>query len=112
MACGWPTEPPDALKIPGRLGLQSNIADRLAGIGGPLPPLENCRDCPGRTRATPRRLPPLPLAGHGSHPHARGMFVVTEEDAAAIRAVFEQEGETELAGQIAALAYDAQRRLG
>jgi hypothetical protein len=40
------------------------------------------------------------------------MFVVTEEDAAAIRAVFEQEGETELAGQIAALAYDAQRRLG
>jgi hypothetical protein len=34
-----------------------------------------------------------PLAGHGRRPHAVGMFVVSEADAAAIRTVFEQEGE-------------------
>jgi hypothetical protein len=33
------------------------------------------------------------LAGHGVRHHANGMFVVTEADAAAIRAVFNQEGE-------------------
>jgi hypothetical protein len=33
------------------------------------------------------------LVGHGAHHHAIGMFVVTEADAAAIRAVFNQEGE-------------------
>jgi hypothetical protein len=34
-----------------------------------------------------------PLVGRGAHRHAIGMFVVTEADAAAIRAVFNQEGE-------------------
>jgi hypothetical protein len=33
------------------------------------------------------------LVGCGAHRHAIGMFVVTEADAAAIRAVFNQEGE-------------------
>jgi hypothetical protein len=33
------------------------------------------------------------LVGRGAHRHAIGMFVVTEADAAAIRAVFNQEGE-------------------
>src|ERR1700682_2330599 len=33
------------------------------------------------------------LVGHGAHHHAIGMFVVTEADAAAIRDVFDQEGE-------------------
>ena len=33
------------------------------------------------------------LASHGAPHHAWGMFVITEDDAAAIRAVFNQEGE-------------------
>src|SRR6202041_3049566 len=33
------------------------------------------------------------LASRGAHRHAFGMFVITEADAAAIRAVFNQEGE-------------------
>ena len=33
------------------------------------------------------------IAGHTVSPHAPAMFVVTEEDAAAIRAVYEQRGE-------------------
>ena len=33
------------------------------------------------------------LVRRGARPHADGMFVVTEADAAAIRAVFDQEGE-------------------
>jgi hypothetical protein len=33
------------------------------------------------------------LAGGGARHHAIGMFVITEADAAAIRAVFNQEGE-------------------
>jgi hypothetical protein len=33
------------------------------------------------------------LAGRGARRHALGMFVVTEADAAAIRAIFHQEGE-------------------
>jgi hypothetical protein len=33
------------------------------------------------------------LAGRGACGHAIGMFIVTEADAAAIRAVFDQEGE-------------------
>jgi hypothetical protein len=37
------------------------------------------------------------LVGHGAHRHAIGMFVVTEADAAAIRAVFNQEGELSVA---------------
>jgi hypothetical protein len=34
-----------------------------------------------------------PLVGHNAPPHAPAMFAVTEADAAAIRAVFEQRGE-------------------
>jgi hypothetical protein len=37
--------------------------------------------------------PHAALAGCGARRHARGMFVVTEADAAAIRAIFHQEGE-------------------
>ena len=33
------------------------------------------------------------LASRGAHHHAWGMFVITEADAAAIRAVFNEEGE-------------------
>jgi hypothetical protein len=33
------------------------------------------------------------LSGAGAAPHSPTMFVVTEADAAAIRTVFEQEGE-------------------
>jgi hypothetical protein len=33
------------------------------------------------------------LASRGAHRHAFGMFVITETEAAAIRAVFSQEGE-------------------
>jgi hypothetical protein len=33
------------------------------------------------------------LAGRGAYRHAIGMFIVTEADAAAIRAVFDQDGE-------------------
>jgi hypothetical protein len=33
------------------------------------------------------------IVGRSAHRHAIGMFVVTEADAAAIRAVFNQEGE-------------------
>jgi hypothetical protein len=36
---------------------------------------------------------PRALAGRSPRPHAPGMFVVTEADAAAIRAAFEQRGE-------------------
>jgi hypothetical protein len=49
--------------------------------------------------ATPSPLPPaqprhsLPLAALGAHTHPAGMFVVTEAEAAAIRAVYEQRGE-------------------
>jgi hypothetical protein len=35
----------------------------------------------------------IALASRGVHRHAFGMFVITEADAAAIRAVFNQEGE-------------------
>jgi hypothetical protein len=35
----------------------------------------------------------LCLAGRGACRHATGMFIVTEADAAAIRAVFDQDGE-------------------
>jgi hypothetical protein len=35
----------------------------------------------------------MSLAGHCLHPHAAGMFVVTEAEAAAIRIAFEQQGE-------------------
>jgi hypothetical protein len=35
----------------------------------------------------------MSLAGHCLHPHAAGMFVVTEAEAAAIRTAFEQQGE-------------------
>jgi hypothetical protein len=35
----------------------------------------------------------LPLAGRGARAHAREMFVLTEADAAAIRAAFDQGGE-------------------
>src|SRR5450631_1203439 len=37
--------------------------------------------------------PRPPLAGRGVSPHAPGMFVVSEAEAAAIRTVFEQRGE-------------------
>jgi hypothetical protein len=40
------------------------------------------------------------LVGHGAHRHAIGMFVVTEADAAAIRAVFNQEGELSAAIEV------------
>jgi hypothetical protein len=36
---------------------------------------------------------PLALVGRGMRPHAPGMFVVSEAEAAAIRAVFDQRGE-------------------
>jgi hypothetical protein len=36
---------------------------------------------------------PWRLLGHGQRRHAAAMFVVTEAEAAAIRAVFEQQGE-------------------
>ena len=35
----------------------------------------------------------MSLVDHGPRRHARGMFVVTEAEAAAIRAAFEQQGE-------------------
>jgi hypothetical protein len=35
----------------------------------------------------------MSLAGHCLHPHAGGMFVVTEAEAAAIRTAFDQQGE-------------------
>jgi hypothetical protein len=35
----------------------------------------------------------MSLAGHCLHPHAAGMFVVTEAEAAVIRTAFEQQGE-------------------
>lgn len=41
--------------------------------------------CPARRRVV--------LAGRRARPHALGMFVVSEVDAAAIRATFEREGE-------------------
>jgi hypothetical protein len=77
MACGWPTEPPDALKIPGRLGLQSGIAGRLSGRLLDLADQVRHLDPPGR--------------------HDPEQF---------------WRDKTELAGQIAALAYDARERLG
>ena len=40
------------------------------------------------------------LVGRGAHRHAIGMFVVTEADAAAIRAVFNQEGELSAAIEV------------
>jgi hypothetical protein len=39
------------------------------------------------------RVQPWRLPGHGLRRHAAAMFVVTEAEAAAIRAVFEQQGE-------------------
>jgi hypothetical protein len=77
MACGWPTEPPDAPKIPGRLGLQSGIAGRLSGRLLDLADQVRRLDPPG-----------------GMIPNSSG----------AIRRNWP--------GQIAALAYDAQSRLG
>ena len=43
--------------------------------------------------ATPRVTAPRGVASRRVRPHAPTMFVVTEEDAAAIRAVYEQRGE-------------------
>jgi hypothetical protein len=43
---------------------------------------------PGRVRIQPWRL-----LGHGQPRHAAAMFAVTEAEAAAIRTVFEQQGE-------------------
>jgi hypothetical protein len=40
------------------------------------------------------------LAGHDRRPHARGMFVVSESDAAAIRSVFERDGELSAAIEV------------
>ena len=41
-----------------------------------------------------------PLAGHSPRPHALGMFVVTEADAAAIRAAFDRGGELSAAVEL------------
>jgi hypothetical protein len=43
---------------------------------------------------------PLSLAGCGVRPHAPGMFVVTETEAAAIRAAFDQGGELSAAVEL------------
>jgi hypothetical protein len=43
---------------------------------------------------------PLPLVGRGMLPHATGMFVVSEAEAAAIRAVFDQRGELSAAVEL------------
>ena len=43
-------------------------------------------------QSAPRRSP-CGVAGHNAPPHAPAMFVVTEAEAAAIRAVYEQRGE-------------------
>jgi hypothetical protein len=42
----------------------------------------------------------MSLAGHCLDPHAGGMFVVTEAEAAAIRAAFEQRGELSAAVEL------------
>ena len=42
----------------------------------------------------------MSLAGHCLHPHAGGMFVVTEAEAAAIRTAFEQQGELSAAVEL------------
>ena len=42
----------------------------------------------------------LPLVGYGMRPHAPGMFVVSEAEAAAIRAVFDQRGELSAAVEL------------
>ena len=59
-------------------------------------------------------MPPHPLAGHTAPPHAPAMFVVTEAEAAAIRAVFEQRGEfaaaVELRRRFPGIADTAQAR--
>jgi hypothetical protein len=40
------------------------------------------------------------LAGRGVHPHATGMFVVSEADAAAIRTAFDRGGELSAAVEL------------
>jgi hypothetical protein len=54
------------------------------------------------------------LADHGRRHHPAGMFVVTEAEAAAIRAVYEQSGEfsaaVELRRLFPAITYTAQAR--
>jgi len=42
----------------------------------------------------------LRIAAHGDRPHAPGMFVVTEAEAAAIRAAFDQGGELSAAVEL------------
>jgi hypothetical protein len=43
---------------------------------------------------------PLALAGRGVHPHAPGLFVVSEADAAAIRTAFDRSGELSAAVEL------------
>jgi hypothetical protein len=46
------------------------------------------------------RLPMRGIAGHNASTHAPAMFVVTEADVAAIRAVYEQRGELSAAVEL------------
>ena len=46
------------------------------------------------------RRPPLPLVGRGMRLHDPGTFVVSEAEAAAIRAVFDQRGELSAAVEL------------
>ena len=58
---------------------------------------------PGGRRDQLRRhaaLPPCRLAARGRRHHPAGMFVVTEAEAAAIRAAFEREGELSAAVEL------------
>ena len=62
----------------------------------PLPPLLPARLGPvGFGESKPWRL-----LGHGLRRHAAAMFAVTEAEAAAIRAVFEQQGELSAAIEV------------
>jgi hypothetical protein len=49
------------------------------------------------------------LASQGARPHGLGMFVVTETDAAAIRAIFHQEGELSAAIELRRRCFGAGR---
>jgi hypothetical protein len=83
---------------------------RIDHRAAPLPGSEAAKTAPSRARHDHHDA----VAGHNASAHAPAMFVVTEAEAAAIRAVYEQRGElsaaVELRRRIPGTADNAQAR--
>ncbi len=90
-----PSEPADEVAEIGRMGIGILHAGRAERLQAQVTP----QSIPDRSvkishrRDLPRAAAHVALASRGAHHHALWMFVITEPDAAAIRAVFNKEGE-------------------